>query len=355
MSVITCPHCQAQLNAPPAAAGRIATCKRCKGRFEIPLPAALPAADQAPKTIYINRPPQSIGVLLHELALRFQFQQLLKVCAGLFAVLAWVALVAPRTHLTRVAFLTGAVVFVALAISSLAAMIPKPFAFYEKAKFASLGIYSLGVAIFLGVVAPRPAIAHPVFNTPLTGMSEARPAIQVEVIDATWHGKIYDSTYDLYLCVKSSRSDNAVMFPLNNEIHGCTTHYIQLPFEIANDDKLDFQLVYQSGLSPDEQQLVLEASQAAGYCLVYAGEIRWPNHRDLCEAAFLTATDVIGKSLNLNFRQKLTALAHCEYIVDGARPHVSQNANQVTLVQDDGQKKLARAQVRVYYPLSPIE
>jgi membrane protein YdbS with pleckstrin-like domain len=37
---IQCPHCGAQLNAPPQSAGEMATCSTCHGKFQIPAPAA---------------------------------------------------------------------------------------------------------------------------------------------------------------------------------------------------------------------------------------------------------------------------------------------------------------------------
>ncbi len=78
---------------------------------------------------------------------------------------------------------------------------------------------------------------HPIFNTPVSSMQATRPAIQVDVIDDSE----VVGTAELYLTVQSSRSDadTRIIFPINvRDFQGCTSRFIQLPFEVETGDSL---------------------------------------------------------------------------------------------------------------------
>jgi hypothetical protein len=184
--------------------------------------------------------------------------------------------------------------------------------------------------------------------------ADARPAIQVDILDADTH-MIFQGYYDLYLSVQSSRflnADTRVLFPLNvGSFQGCNSKFIQLPFEVSTDDELVFELVYPGGLSDDEQRWMLKASAALGYCLALREGCYQPDVVRLLEPAFVTAAETVAEGINFKFQQRFYHLAKAECIVEVSRPHAPQLANRITLVEDAGKKKLARATVKLYYPL----
>lgn len=49
-----CPHCNKQIYAPPEAAGRIAKCKGCGGRFKVPIPTAV---ESGQPSVAVSRDP----------------------------------------------------------------------------------------------------------------------------------------------------------------------------------------------------------------------------------------------------------------------------------------------------------
>lgn len=123
-------------------------------------------------------------------------------------------------------------------------------------------------------VTPRQAVRlHPVFHTPLTGRSNARPAIQVEVLDESesWWTRV-----ELYLTVQSSRfpKETQIILPINvGDFVGCRTRFVQLPFEVQEGDVLLFNLLDEDELTPEEEQVLLRACRTAGYAVACAGAL----------------------------------------------------------------------------------
>jgi hypothetical protein len=298
-----------------------------------------------------------LALQLERFMSRIGIETLLKAFGLVFGLSMLLALVGPRAHLTRAVVLSIAALLAVMAILGLA-FYRKRIATTDSSKIRSLAVCALFAAALLYFVAPRPATAHPVFNTPLTMLPDARPAIQVDIIDSDSHN-IFTGYYDLYLSVQSSRftnSDTRVLFPLNvKNFQGCNSKFIQLPFEVANDDELVFELIYESGLTADEQKWVLKASKAVGYCLAVQEELYNPDHDRIVEPAYATAAAALGEGINLLFQQKFKNLAKAECIVESSRPHAPQQANKITLIEDAGSTKLARANVRLYYPSSRLD
>jgi hypothetical protein len=298
---------------------------------------------------------ETFAEVVNALIVKITSARLLKALGIAFLALVVVGLSAPRMESTRLLMLVMAFAFLLVALVSFCALQRSLPANREK-----LWIIAVGAILFCGFcffAMPSPATAHPLFNTPLSGKSDARAAVQVDILDSTWYGTVYNSTYQLYLSVQSTRfrgTDTRVLFPINVEsFQGCNSRFVQLPFEVADDDVLIFQLVYQSGFTDEEQKWVLDASKSLGYCLVYAGEIRWPDHRSLSEAAFLSTADAAGRGLNVFFQQKFTNLAGADWIVESSRPYAPNRANKVTLIESNGNR--ARAHVRLYYPRLPLD
>lgn len=208
-----------------------------------------------------------------------------------------------------------------------------------------------GITAILGIVTwlmtPNSAAAHPIFSTPISGEDYARPAIRIDVRDDS---EIFGRA-ELYLSVQSSHfpRNTYVLFPVNRgDFQGCRSRFIQLPFEVNSGDQILFNLLDDDKLGANES-CVLDASRAAGYCLVIAGNIVRPDLSRLLEPAFMSASQVIGNSVVLHFQQNpFENMGVGEFIVQDSRPTSPQEANQIAILNGN----YARATVRVYYPIA---
>lgn len=208
-------------------------------------------------------------------------------------------------------------------------------------------------AIFIGiqVLAPTSASAHPLFKTPLSGDSYARPAILVDVLDESefW------GTAELYLKVQSSRfpSDVAVVFPINRgDFVGCRSRFIQLPFEVADGDLLLLNVLDEQSLSAEQEAVLLKACESVGYCLAYGAHICRPDLGRLIEPGFMGVARVVGDGIVMELQSNpFRNMGSAEYIVQTSRPNQPQDANPVTLLSSSN---YGRAQVRIYFPNLPL-
>jgi hypothetical protein len=212
------------------------------------------------------------------------------------------------------------------------------------------GMFALAVATWL--ISPASASTHPVFNTRVTGKSANRPAIQVNITDDS---ELPFGRAELYLSVQSSRFPNEVrlIFPLNRgDVQGCNARFIQLPFEVADDDVLLFNLLDDDHLTADEEQMVIKACHATGFCLAIGSAIYQPQLAPLLRPVFMKGADVLGDKIVLHYEQNpFENMGVCQYIVQSSRPDAPNKANKVSLVD---QNQYTRADVQVYFPTAGL-
>ncbi len=223
-----------------------------------------------------------------------------------------------------------------------------------RGQWTTCSAVGLVCAAFAWLIAP-PAYAsvHPVFHTPVSGKSIARPAVLVELLDDTEHGGL--GTAELYLSVQSSRfpSDVQVILPVNRgSFRGCKYRFVQLPFEVEDGDTLALDLVDDNELTPEQEQLVLEACRAGGFCIQVGGAIVQPELDWIVRPTAAAAAEVVGKGVVLTFRDSpFRNFGRATYIVQHDRPRFPHEANPVTLL--DG-SNYSRATVKMYFPSSSL-
>lgn len=194
--------------------------------------------------------------------------------------------------------------------------------------------------------------AHPIMGTPVTGTSASRPAIQVDIIDASeWAG-----TAELYLAVQSSRSpsDCWTLLPINvGDFSGCMSRFVQLPFEVEPGDTVLFNLLDDDGLSSEEEGHIITACRGAGYCIWLAGTIYQPGLKAFVSPKLTAnASELLGKSvLDDVENDKFDNYGVAEFIVQDSLPATPSQANKLSLI-DEG--KYVRVQLRLYGPASPL-
>jgi hypothetical protein len=219
------------------------------------------------------------------------------------------------------------------------------------ATWSVLGLVSAGFTWF--VAPPAFATIHPVFNTPVSGQSSARPAVLVETLDDTEHGGL--GMAELYLSVQSSRfpSGVQVILPINRgNFQGCKYRFVQLPFEVEEGDTLTFDLVDDNQMTPQQEALVLGASRAGGFCVQLGGAILQPELDWIVRPTTSAVSESAGQSLVLAFRDSpFRSFGKGIFIVQPSGPRRPHAANPVALL-DSG--NYSRATVKVYFPDSPL-
>jgi hypothetical protein len=202
------------------------------------------------------------------------------------------------------------------------------------------------------IEAVLPSAPHPVFGTNVTGKSSRRPAIQVDIHDAT--ERVF-FTAELYLTVQNSRfpGDTLVVLPLNvGGFSGCNSRFVQLPFEVMPGDKLLFNLLDDESLTSDQERQVVDACRSLGCCIlrgtaIYRPEVAYVVAPGVRSASEILGTAVITEFAIHNFKNYGTA----EYIVPATLPSTPQEANKLTVL--DG-SRYARVDLRLYGPPEPI-
>lgn len=202
-------------------------------------------------------------------------------------------------------------------------------------------------------VTPQQAVRlHPVFHTPLTGHSSARPAIQVEVLDES---ESWWTRAELYLTVQSSRfpKETQIILPINvGDFAGCRTRFIQLPFEVQEGDVLLFNLLDEDELTSEEEQMLLGACRTAGYGVVCAGALYAPAAARLTAPVLTKTAAILGQVVLQDIRQhKFEHYGDAEFIVPWELPQRPQDANKLTLLND---RNYAYLVLKLYGPPTPI-
>ena len=174
--------------------------------------------------------------------------------------------------------------------------------------------------------------SHPVFDTPLSGQSHARPALQVDIKDAS---EDIFFTAELYIAVQSSRfpQDTWVLLPLNvGDFAGSRTRFVQLPFEVQPNDTLLFNLLDNDKLSREQERLVLKGCRSAGYCLLVAGAIYCPQAAHIARPVVPVASEVLGQAVisevGMHYFENFGT---AEYIVPPILPNTPHAANELSV------------------------
>lgn len=182
----------------------------------------------------------------------------------------------------------------------------------------------------------RPAIpsiaTHPVFHTAITGQSGVRPAIQVDIKDES---EDVFFTAELYLSVQSSRfpNDTRILLPLNvGDFAGCRTRFVQLPFEVEQGDTLLFNLLDNDELSYEQEQLILRGCRAAGYCILYAGNIYCPEAAAVVSPIVPVAADILGTAIVQDIAvHQFENFGTAEFIAPAQLPNDPHQANELSI------------------------
>ena len=193
---------------------------------------------------------------------------------------------------------------------------------------------------------------HPVFQTPVSNHSASRPAIQVDVLDASdkwlWTAK-------LYLTVQSSRfpAGTWVVLPINvGDFQGCRTRFVQLPFEVSEGDTLLFNLLKDNQLSAAQEKIILNSCRVSGYCVIAASCIYCPQHTRLVAPVTNVATDILGVAVIKNCSvNKFTNLGLAEFHSPAVLPATAGEANCLTLL--DG-SRYSRVDLKLFGPTSEL-
>ncbi len=204
------------------------------------------------------------------------------------------------------------------------------------------------------VVTSRPAlVVHPVFHTFVSGESAHRPAIQVDILDAS---RGWFSTAKLYVAVQSSRfpAETWVILPVNvGDFAGCRTRFVQLPFEVNSNDTIVFNLLDDIRMTPEEEQRVMTGCRVAGYCILHAGSLYAPAMKPLLVPTVDDVAVLLGKAFidDMNMR-KFQNFGTAEYIASNRLPESPHQANRLTLLDD---ANYARIQLRIYGPPNSLQ
>lgn len=194
---------------------------------------------------------------------------------------------------------------------------------------------------------------HPVFQTPVSNNSASRPAIQVDVLDASvkwlWTAK-------LYLTVQSSRFPDGtwVVLPINvGDFQGCRKKFVQLPFEVSEGDTLVFNLLKDNQLSAAQEKIILSSCRLSGYCVIAASCIYCPQHAQLIAPVANVASAILGPAVIANCNvNKFVNLGTEEFHSPAALPATAGESNRLTLLDES---RYARVVLKLFGPPSELE
>jgi hypothetical protein len=141
--------------------------------------------------------------------------------------------------------------------------------------------------------------------------------------------------------------------PVNRgSFRGCKYRFVQLPFEVEDGDTLALDLVDNNQMTSEQEQLVLEACRAGGFCVQVGGAIVQPELDWIVRPTAAAAAEALGNGIVLTFRDSpFRNFGRATYIVQHDRPQFPHEANPVTLL--DG-SNYSRATVKVYFPRSSL-
>jgi hypothetical protein len=187
---------------------------------------------------------------------------------------------------------------------------------------------------------------HPLFATPVSTKTSIRPAVQVDILDAS-EGWLF--TAELYMAVQSSRFPEGtwVVLPLNRgDFEGVTKRFIQLPFEVREGDSIVFNLLDNDGLGFKDEMLIVGACKATGYCIFRAGQAYQPVVAAIAKPAINIAADSVATLiLEECHLHQFDNYGAAEYIVPAQLPGTPNLANQLTVLDNS---RYARVQLKLY-------
>lgn len=197
------------------------------------------------------------------------------------------------------------------------------------------------------ISAVKPIAVHPVFQTPVSHAPRSRPAVQVDILDASEHWLL---TAELYLTVQSSRfpSETWVVLPLNiGDFQGCRSRFVQLPFEVREGDTLLLNLLDDDRLTADQEKLILKSCAATGYCLLVAGKLHAATTGLFAQGVELAA-DVLGEVVLDDVKSHgFKNLGKAEFHVPPSLPAQAGEANVLTILDES---RYARVLVKLFAP-----
>lgn len=221
----------------------------------------------------------------------------------------------------------------------------------ETRRLSGFGL--LVAALMSWIALPASASEHPMFETPLSGQSGWRPAIQVDIIDDTewWLG--IPTHAELYLSIQSSRmpGNAQTVFPLGmGASAGCRSQFIQVPFEVRPGDVLTLNLWDDDALSAREKELVRGSLETVGYFVIVGSYYYFPaldSLHDLIQPGFADATEIASEMYFIQREEHpFSNVGTAEYIVQPSRPSQPSDANVLTVKKDNR----ARIEVKFYFP-----
>lgn len=194
---------------------------------------------------------------------------------------------------------------------------------------------------------PLPPPLHPVLHTPVTGNPINRPAVLVDVLDDS---ESWFSSAELYLSVQSSQfpASTRVLLPINiGDFEGCRTRFVQLPFEVAPEDHLVFELLDDDVLSAEDEQRIVTGCRLTGYCLLIGGSVYAPSAAKVAAPLMEPAADFLGEAILGSLSMSaFECIGKARFTVTGPLPEQPHKANPLTLLDDS---RYCRVQLQIFY------
>lgn len=190
-----------------------------------------------------------------------------------------------------------------------------------------------------------PEFTHPLFATPVSASNSIKPAIQVDILDAS---EAWFFTAELYLAVQSSRfpDDTWVVLPLNRGgFDGVTKRFIDLPFEVREGDTVAFNLLDNDGLTFAQEMLIVGGCQATGYCIFRAGCAYQPALTIARPVVGVAADGMATLIIDDCKMHQFDNYGVAEFIVPSSLPGTPNQANKLTILDDS---RYARVQLKLY-------
>ncbi|QEG24801.1 hypothetical protein [Mariniblastus fucicola] len=193
-------------------------------------------------------------------------------------------------------------------------------------------------------------VLHPVFHTRVTGQPARNPALKIDIHsdwEAPWNRA------EFFLSVQSSRfpEDVRILLPVNiGNFAGCKTRFVQLPFEIHQDETLVFELLDDDSMSVDQQKQVVTACSSTGFVIVTLGSIVQPELTPF-SALGAEAGRQFGKSIIEDIKlHKFSNYGKAEFRVGATMPHFPHDANDLSVLCGN----YCYATLRIYCPPTEI-
>ena len=142
--------------------------------------------------------------------------------------------------------------------------------------------------------------------------------------------------------------------PLNvGDFAGCQKRFVQLPFEVEQDDTIVFELLDDDRLSAEQEELILDGCRACGFCVVVAGECYAPGSSQLTAPVSAVCSEILGEVIVSYIRQHgFENFGTAQYIVPRYLPEQPHSANQLDIIS---RSNYAPASLQVYGPNTAVD